>query len=44
MLASSNWCQTFALGLGIWEKMKNKKGGLNWTPLTFLIPSLLQGV
>ncbi len=26
MLVGLDWCQTYVLGLGIWKKMKNKKG------------------
>jgi hypothetical protein len=29
MLIDLDWCQTYALGLKIWKKMKNKKGGLD---------------
>jgi hypothetical protein len=31
LLVGSDWCRTYTLGLKIWKKMKNKKGGSNWT-------------
>jgi hypothetical protein len=40
MLVGLDWCQTYALGLGIWKKMKNKKEGLDWNPPTLFILSL----
>jgi len=36
MLASSKWCQTCALSLGTWRKLKNKNGGLDWTLQPFV--------
>jgi hypothetical protein len=30
------------LNLGIWKKMKNKKGGPNWTPQPFLSRASLE--
>jgi len=41
MLANLDQCWTYALNSKIWKKMKNKKGGLDWTPLTIFILGLL---
>ncbi len=38
-LGTFGLCRTWALGSKIWKKMKNKNGGADWTPSTFLTPT-----
>jgi len=35
LLAGLDWCQAYALALGIWKKMKNRKGGSDWSHPTY---------